>query len=199
MAESRALTHLEIAQGVDRHLAAHHGIISRSEALQLGMSNAGVARRRKAESWHAAGHSVFRAASHPDTWHSRARAAAIGLDALVSHRAALHLWGIDDAPRSKLEVTIPFSARRTASDVCVHRTKQPGLMDPTCIDAIPVTGLSRTILDTAAVVGPRRLDFIVDAVLRQKMLDWPDLYEVCLLYTSPSPRDRTRSRMPSSA
>ena len=25
------------------------------------------------------------------------------------------------------------------------------------------------------------------------------LYEVCLLYTSPSPRDRTRSRMPSSA
>ena len=25
------------------------------------------------------------------------------------------------------------------------------------------------------------------------------LYDVCLLYTSPSPRDRTRSRMPSSA
>ena len=25
------------------------------------------------------------------------------------------------------------------------------------------------------------------------------LYENCLLYTSPSPRDRTRSRMPSSA
>ena len=25
------------------------------------------------------------------------------------------------------------------------------------------------------------------------------LYMVCLLYTSPSPRDRTRSRMPSSA
>ena len=26
-----------------------------------------------------------------------------------------------------------------------------------------------------------------------------DLYKTCLLYTSPSPRDRTRSRMPSSA
>ena len=25
------------------------------------------------------------------------------------------------------------------------------------------------------------------------------LFEICLLYTSPSPRDRTRSRMPSSA
>ena len=32
--------------------------------------------------------------------------------------------------------------------------------------------------------------------------DWPkwlDLPLICLLYTSPSPRDRTRSRMPSSA
>ena len=28
------------------------------------------------------------------------------------------------------------------------------------------------------------------------LADWPD---TCLLYTSPSPRDRTRSRMPSSA
>ena len=27
----------------------------------------------------------------------------------------------------------------------------------------------------------------------------PDKYQSCLLYTSPSPRDRTRSRMPSSA
>ena len=26
-----------------------------------------------------------------------------------------------------------------------------------------------------------------------------DIYKSCLLYTSPSPRDRTRSRMPSSA
>ena len=27
----------------------------------------------------------------------------------------------------------------------------------------------------------------------------PDTYELCLLYTSPSPRDRSLSRMPSSA
>ena len=31
------------------------------------------------------------------------------------------------------------------------------------------------------------------------MLPFPDDYYTCLLYTSPSPRDRTRSRMPSSA
>ena len=35
----------------------------------------------------------------------------------------------------------------------------------------------------------------------EKALEWynSDEYKPCLLYTSPSPRDRTRSRMPSSA
>ena len=40
-------------------------------------------------------------------------------------------------------------------------------------------------------------------VLGGKVAAWKDedgdWYETCLLYTSPSPRDRTRSRMPSSA
>ena len=30
-------------------------------------------------------------------------------------------------------------------------------------------------------------------------IDSPSLFEICLLYTSPSPRDRQKSRMPSSA
>ena len=32
-----------------------------------------------------------------------------------------------------------------------------------------------------------------------KDYETPNLNQICLLYTSPSPRDRTRSRMPSSA
>ena len=43
-------------------------------------------------------------------------------------------------------------------------------------------------------LGPRRLQTELD--------DWPKVMgtnNICLLYTSPSPRDRTRSRMPSSA
>ena len=36
-------------------------------------------------------------------------------------------------------------------------------------------------------------------LLRDLSIDRPDQVWCCLLYTSPSPRDRTRSRMPSSA
>ena len=39
---------------------------------------------------------------------------------------------------------------------------------------------------------------IVDSGSEDKTIDIANIYG-CLLYTSPSPRDRTRSRMPSSA
>ena len=44
--------------------------------------------------------------------------------------------------------------------------------------------------------GPARLKAFLDAMKEEK----PDaLLQLCLLYTSPSPRDATLSRMPSSA
>ena len=49
-------------------------------------------------------------------------------------------------------------------------------------NAMPVLAVLN-VVDDGAIVGPDELG----------------LSEHCLLYTSPSPRDRTRSRMPSSA
>ena len=39
--------------------------------------------------------------------------------------------------------------------------------------------------------------WVVEIIMPKKLMQ--DVYTGCLLYTSPSPRDRTRSRMPSSA
>ena len=39
----------------------------------------------------------------------------------------------------------------------------------------------------------------MDPVARKLTISQYEIYISCLLYTSPSPRDRTRSRMPSSA
>ena len=46
----------------------------------------------------------------------------------------------------------------------------------------------------AKVPGMKMISRDVDLAV-----DYPESFGVCLLYTSPSPRDRTRSRMPSSA
>ena len=46
-------------------------------------------------------------------------------------------------------------------------------------------------------------DYLINMMTLPKLSDFVDKYhkryQPCLLYTSPSPRDRTRSRMPSSA
>ena len=50
--------------------------------------------------------------------------------------------------------------------------------------------------DSSRLLQPMKLyTLVVD--MSDEGLMWSD--QVCLLYTSPSPRDRTRSRMPSSA
>ena len=42
--------------------------------------------------------------------------------------------------------------------------------------------------------------WVIDNALRELWNSFvTHVFEICLLYTSPSPRDRTRSRMPSSA
>ena len=57
---------------------------------------------------------------------------------------------------------------------------------------VPFTIADATTLTEAGYVG----EDVENIILR--LLQQCD-YDVCLLYTSPSPRDRTRSRMPSSA
>ena len=62
------------------------------------------------------------------------------------------------------------------------------------------TGVTAVWLEIGALaqVEVEALRFCFDAVTRGTVADGARL-EICLLYTSPSPRDRTRSRMPSSA
>ena len=86
----------------------------------------------------------------------------------------------------------------------------------TVITGLSGSGKSSLAFDTLYAEGQRRYVESLSAYARQflSVMDKPDVDTVeglspaisieqkstsCLLYTSPSPRDRTRSRMPSSA
>jgi len=66
---------------------------------------------------------------------------------------------------------------------------------PTNLDPLVVDALDRLGIEPTAIIPEDREVYEYDLKLKP-LLDLPD---TCLLYTSPSPRDRTRSRMPSSA
>ena len=42
-------------------------------------------------------------------------------------------------------------------------------------------------------------DYIKEGIIFHFVEEYSDVFKICLLYTSPSPRDRQKSRMPSSA
>ena len=69
------------------------------------------------------------------------------------------------------------------------------------LDVAPKLDEVPALVATDARVGDtlEAVDILVDAVIEAMGLALPEPFQACLLYTSPSPRDRTRSRMPSSA
>ena len=75
------------------------------------------------------------------------------------------------------------------ANILVGRTR--GTFDP-AIESIPTIG-------TLAVIAVGAWRAGQGAVTAAEVVQIAYLFSVCLLYTSPSPRDRTRSRMPSSA
>ena len=72
---------------------------------------------------------------------------------------------------------------------------------------IPGSGTKKIIRDVKKEIETAFLDYSMSVIVSRALPDVRDglkpvhrrILYTCLLYTSPSPRDRTRSRMPSSA
>ena len=65
----------------------------------------------------------------------------------------------------------------------------------TIIDTVNELRKKYTYIFTTGGIGPTHDDITAESISKAFGIE----YNFCLLYTSPSPRDRTRSRMPSSA
>ena len=103
------------------------------------------------------------------------------LDELLARLRARLRGGVDDANDDVL----------TLGDLRVDLAGRQVSRDGVALDFSRTEfDLLEVLIRNAGVVLSR--DQLYDAV-------WDGALETCLLYTSPSPRDRTRSRMPSSA
>ena len=117
-------------------------------------------------------------AAAPTSWEGEARAAALSLKGLVSHRAAARLWQIDGFATAGVEVVVATGGQRVRHNVAMHKSRQFDLTGATVRNRIPVTGAARTLLDVAAVVGPKQLEMAVDAALGRRVVTWTMLFSV---------------------
>jgi very-short-patch-repair endonuclease len=103
---------------------------------------------------------------------------ACGPGALLSHRDAAALWNLRRAPAGPIDVTAP--GRHQLAGIRSHTARALHPADSTVIDGIPVTSLARTLLDNAEIEHPQRLRTLVEAAIREQLLDMAEVYD---LYT----------------
>ena len=152
--------------------AAHrHGVFSRAEALTFGATRGLIQRRVATSVWDVLYPGVYRLAGAPETWRQRLRAACLvaGQGAVASHRSAGLLKALPRMPEGIIEVTVPNSRRLRRPGIFVHQTGALVSSDVTVVDAIPVTTVTRTLLDLAAVVSADIVEECLDDALRRGM------------------------------
>lgn len=161
-------------------LRRQHGVIARSQALEVGMTSGAIRGRVRAGLLVPVGRGVYRHAAVPLTWHGRVIAHCLATAGVASHRTAASLHGLIDHRPGLVELTVSPGRRppRVPDDLFLHQSTQVDRLDVVEIATIPTTGLSRTILDTAAVASRRELVAVIDRALRERRLSLRDLRDV---------------------
>lgn len=155
-----------------------HGVVSRAQAISDGITKDQVERHVRSGRWVREARGVYRHAAVPSTPLSRLLAACMAHDGLASHRSAAAVHETDGFKLDRIELTVPRGKRSSMAGVRLHQSSQMSLTRPIERQGIPCTGLARTVLDLASVISRKRLDRVIDAVLRDGRLRPSDLYGV---------------------
>jgi hypothetical protein len=124
---------------IGRWAADNDGVISRDEALQLGISDDQLEKRVTSERLVIVHDGVYRVAGAPDTWHGRLRAAtlAAGDAAFASHHAFARLMNLRGTYQSEPEITVVGTQLPILDGVRVHRIDRIDPVDVRRCDGIP--------------------------------------------------------------
>jgi len=158
--------------GLARLAEDQYGVVSRSQLVKLGYSDAAVSRAVRSGRLHRllrGAYAVGHAAVPP---HGRCLAAvlACGSGALLSHSSSAWLWGLTGTCPIRPHVTVPTRGHQHSSVQLHHSTI---LTDEDCdeFERIPTTAVPRTMLDLAANHRARRLESVIEKAEHRGLLD----------------------------
>jgi very-short-patch-repair endonuclease len=162
-------------QRVRAWLAARYGVISRQEALAIGLTTNQIARRVQSGVWEVLCPGVYHLAGAPMTPLSRLRVAVLagGAGSAVSHQSAAWLWGIArpafsiDSMRG-VTITVPHGRSARIRGVRTVRSRHP--VRAVMRKGLPCTDPVRTIVDCATEISAAELDDLVDRALAHKVV-----------------------------
>jgi hypothetical protein len=153
---------------LDDVLAQQAGVISREQALDVGISRDSIDHRVRARRWKPLHPCVYLAAGHRLDDEVRVRAALLwaGYGAILSGRAAAWWCDLVAEPPPAVTVTVPRLRRlRSRTDVEVRRRDIPE-SDRAVHRGLVVTAPALTLLETAVELGDPGSRFLDDALRR---------------------------------
>jgi predicted transcriptional regulator of viral defense system len=152
-----------------------HGVISRRQLLECGLSGTRIARWLEAGWLHRVHPHVYAVAHSALSLDGRLNAALRygGDRAAFSHTTAAWIWSLTEAQPSHIHLTVS-GRRRSLPAVRIHHSR--GIDRATC-DELPVTSLARTLVDIAAMLSPRQLRRALSEADYRGLLELGDLEE----------------------
>ena len=157
-----------------RIAATRHGVITRAEALEAGLSSQAIYRRAKSGLWTHLLPGIYVVGEHHAHWHQRLAALTEWCKGVASHSSAAALWELDGFDAGGLEVSTARRRLPPWPHVTIHRvTTLPG--DSETIAGIRVTSATRTLVDIAAGGEAERLELALEDALRRGLTSLPRL------------------------
>ena len=157
--------------------AAHHGVFPLDEARAVGITRHQLQYACSTGEIVRVHDLVYRIAGAPVTWQATLAAAcwAGGSRAVASHRSAAALDRLPAGSEVFAEITCPRWRRARHDGLIVHETRALHRMDVTVRDGIPVTTVSRTLLDLAAIISQAELERSLENALRRGLVSLEEL------------------------
>ena len=149
-----------------------HGVVSVGQLHALGQSKGAIEKAVAAGRLHRLDRGVYAVGHTNLSLHGQCLAAvfACGPGAVLSHYSAAWLHGLARWKPAPFHVTGPV-ARRPRMPVRIHRTRRLADVDWALVEEIPVSVVSRLLLDLAACVKPKSLERLVERSEEQELFD----------------------------
>lgn len=167
-------TKLHSAAGVWELARLQHGVLTRVQLLERGLSPKAIAHRIRTGRLHPLRRGVYAVGRPAVDRRGRWMAAVLscGPDALLSHRSAGVLWGLAETPlEDEVEVVVPSTTLHRRLGIRVHRRVDLASHHRRVVDGIPVTDPISTLVDLASCVVAWRVERAINAADRLGLID----------------------------
>lgn len=169
-------------QRMDALADSQHGLVTRAQALELGLTPSALKHRVRSGRWRAVCRGVFRLSGAVDTSRQRALTAVLasGEGAVLSHRSAAALYDLPGFSIEPLTVSVHRNGRRAFPGLRLEESLALPTHHRAVVDRIPCTTVARTLFDLCGDVHAGRAERAMDTALARRLVTIPKLWRVLI-------------------